>query len=357
LDRRLNPHAPRRYLNYSCSGVRKRVLNQAGASKGKQCIEQTQREFFRKRHKYEPLEQSEATIQDGIFEKLEASSIRRKKFDFDQIEPISLQKAPPLFNGCSQNRPVSPKPIASQPSNRKYGHPELLKSQSLPSSSMRMDETVQVAALAIQHPPKICNPSKLAVPTSISTLLKVEETKPIQKQRDSPLGKPIAYQKPTASQPSNRKYGHPELLKLQSLPSSSMRMDEPVQVASLAIQHPPKMCNPPKQNLKLAVPTSLSMPQDFKAKDATFLEAPASSNFIENVSKMKGNIIEVKISGGEKKPKTFIDASTQCASEQEVISLKLDNPHQKFGLQLLANYSQMPRSVQHLLSKFFSEQF
>jgi hypothetical protein len=140
-------------------------------------------------------------------------------------------------------------------------------------------------------------------------------------------------------------------LKLQSLPSSSMGMDEPVQAAALAIQHTPKICNPSKQNLKLAVPASLSMPQDLKAKDAIFLEAPTSSNFIENVSKMKSTIIEDKISGGEKKPKIFIDASTQCVSEQEVLSLKLDNPHQKFGLQLPANYSQMPRSVQHLLSK------
>jgi hypothetical protein len=336
--------------NNSFSGIRKRVLNHAGASKGKQSIEQIQREFFRKRQKDEELQHSEATMQDSVFEKLEASSLGRKRIHFDQRDPVLLQKQThvdsSILSDCSRNRPVALQPIAIQPTARKDGKPDTSKLTGLRSSAIDMDELIQIAAPASHHSPQICNPSSPAFPSASCKQLVDDETQTIQTQRHGPIGKLIAYKKSIASQISAPKEGKPDTSKLTGLRSSAIDMDELIQIAAPASHHSPQICNPSSP----AFPSALSMDEDGQRKDQMFLAPLLSCNF--DIQKPQGAITtdETKKSGTDKKP---TDARTHCASEPDVLSFQLENPYQTFDLQLPANYSQMPRTVQYLLSTFF----
>ena len=130
-----------------------------------------QREFFRKRQKGEQLQYAEATIQDSIFEKLEASSVGKKSFDFAQHKISLLQKRSHVssnLNGHSQSRPAMQKPIAPQPPTRKNGKAEFPDLQGLRPSASEMDEHIQTAAHTTQHTPQKCNPSKSAMSSELS---------------------------------------------------------------------------------------------------------------------------------------------------------------------------------------------
>ena len=123
-------------------GVRKRVLNQSGAAKGKQSIEQMQRDFFRKKPKDAAVEQAEATVHDIVFEKLELS-VNRNLPSKSLLNNQQLRREAHLEGKAAAHASISRvsseiqrslplgKPIAAQPFARKRDEPsqQVLESQ------------------------------------------------------------------------------------------------------------------------------------------------------------------------------------------------------------------------------------
>jgi hypothetical protein len=115
-------------------GVRKRVLNQSGGAKGKQSIEQMQRDFFRKKPKDAAVEQVEATVQDTFFEKLELS-VNRNLPSKSSLNNQQLRRETHLEGKAAAHASISRisseiqrslplgKPIAAQPLARKRDEP------------------------------------------------------------------------------------------------------------------------------------------------------------------------------------------------------------------------------------------
>jgi hypothetical protein len=327
------------------SGVRKRVLNQAGATKGKQGIEQMQREFFRKRQKYEAVEQSEATVQDTIFEKLESVAIRRKIEDHSfQNEPNAQMKSDVQTSILSSrsrldlNMPLG-KPFTPQSTLRKDEYPAPLKSQSLRLNSMKMD------AHAVLHEPNTSFPNKPTVSlTSKLPIPEFNDRKNSQAIQDWPLGKPIAYVKPISSTPAVRKVEQPPIpLKSLVLGLGSIQMDIPVKPSSPAMQQ--EYSNPSKCAIPLSLLTNA---QSNEVK--TNAVSSASPCVVNDGSTTQHIIVDDNIEMRRNKiPKFFNDASTQCVSEPE---MPQDLSHQTADYQLPANYSQLPRTGQYLWSQW-----
>ncbi len=297
-----------------------------------------QREFFRKRQKDEPFQHIEATVQDGIFEKLESESIRRKKNDLIQCEPNLMAKAS-VAKVCSQTRPNLPlgKSIASQSASRKEEHRTPFTQQGYGSglNSIDLKLPFEAAASAMHSSQKINDFTMSKGPLTTSSAPRHDETKGMQTRPDLPLGKPIAYQKPTATVQPTRAFGpndeHLTLSKPQSLRMSSIDVD---------IELPFQSAVPAMRNVTPASDSSKSK-----------ISLTASSALQDDDTKFKNmSALTASLHISEKKPKMFIDASTQCGFVPDFSGLKFDNSYQTLDYQLPANYSQLPRLWQYMLS-------
>jgi hypothetical protein len=335
-----------RELQYA--GVRKRVLNQAGASKGKQGVEQMQREFFRKRQKDEPLHHSEATVQDSIFEKLESMSNLRKNNEHvpNLMAKATAQSA--TSQVCNQTRPNLPlgKPITFQSIARKEEHPTPLKpGLKLKSNSANLEVPIQHAAPVMQHTKK---PDKL---------LQDDETRGMQIRRNRQNEKPTPDQKPIVSQPAARKNEQPThqpqltLLKLQSfgLNSTDLHFKKPFQNAASAVQHIHKSSN--SSTYKVSSSTISALQHD-ERRPADRLATATSLCIISDISEVEQNNFEDNTGKHSTVKNVFIDASTQCVFEPEFSGLEIENPYHSLHYKLPAAYSKLPRLWQYLLSQY-----
>ncbi len=311
-----------------------------------------QREFFRKRPKDEQSKNAETTIQDSIFEKLEASSKNLELFHHEtNVLPQKLHSNSTILSSCIQSRPLMQQLIAPKLSARKIGQPEMSMSQGVRPSATDADELVKIAAPWIHDTPQRGNFSMPVMSTMLSMQLRDDETKTAPTRRDGPLGKPIIYRKSITSHLSSRKCKKTSEPKLNCIISSTTEMEECVQVSAPAMHYVPQRRDPNPS--KCANSSALSMPQDCRSQDQMISpSSPLSFHFDipKDQSTVSANATKTSRYCGDKKPRTFIDVSTRCAPETEVLSLKFDNPYQTFALQLPANYSQMPRSGQYILS-------
>ena len=319
-----------------------------------------QREFFRKRQKDESFQHFEATVQDSIFEKLESESMRRKKNELIQCEPNLMAKAS-VTKVCSQTRPNLPlgKSVASQPDSRKKEHPTPLKPQGygVGVNSIDLKSPFQAAASSMQCTQKIDNFFKSKVPLTTLSALPHDETQGMQTRRDRPLGKPIAHQKPIATaQPTRATRPNDEhltLSKSQGLRMSSMDFDiqVPFQPAAPSMLNVLHVSNSSKSKIYV---TPSSVPQDNDTKSTNISALSASLHINGDVSKPQDTIFEdinTKIKkSSDKKPNVFIDASTQCGFAPDFSGLKFENSYQTLEYQLPANFSQLPRLLQHIMS-------
>jgi hypothetical protein len=294
-------------------------------------MEQTQREYFRKKQADESYHLSEATIQDSIFEKLESLSVLRNKNEqFQQVvlhEPKLKAKNEvqhPVSKLCSQIIPkLHGTPIASEP---RKGH--IAK-----ENSIGVKVPFNHTASEMLHTQQANNASKFKVSLQTARAVLDDETLGNQTRRGwpqgkplvQPIGKPIAHQKPIISQPTSRETEHPAPSKSLSLRLHSM--DSDVQTASHAMRHSHKFSHHSDSKVP---PTTLSLKQDL-------CDCYVSKDEHKNVEKRK----------------VFTDASTQCGFEPQVSRLKFDNPNETLDYKLPANCSQLhTRLGQYLLSQY-----
>jgi hypothetical protein len=304
-------------------------------------MEQTQREYFRKKQTDESYHLSEATVQDSIFEKLESlSALRNKNEQFKQTvqhEPKLKAKNEvrhPVSKLCSPNIPkLHGTPVASEPRKGEHMAKE---------NSIGVKVPFNHTASDMLHTHQANNASKFKV--SLQTARAVLDDEPLGNQTRrgrpqgkplvQPLGKPIAHQKPIMSQPTSRETEHPAPSKSLSLKLHSA--DSDVQTASHAMRHSHKFSHHSDSKVP---PTTLSLKQDL-------WDYYASKDVHKNAEN------HAKMSTGTE-PKVFTHASTQCGFEPQISRLKFDNPNETLDYKLPSTCSQLrTRLGQYLLSQY-----
>jgi hypothetical protein len=330
-------------------GVRKRILNQAGGVKGKQSIEQMQRDFFRKRQNDEAIEHTEVTVQDALFEKLEFTAQKKLPSNLLLNKPhVMREMREPNLAGKAAAQTSFSRISSEAQRNWPLGEPII------------NDETIEQAEVTVQD--ALFEKLEFTANKKLSSNLMLNKSQQVitrepnlagklaaqtcEAQRNLPLGKPII------AQTAVWKRDEPSQLKSQGFykMTSDKKSNGSAQLTTI---EPP---NFPKVFISLPKPpvsmTSQShIPHGDERKSMKLLAA-SSSHISEDVSKILHTIIEDSSSD---KKRNFCDSSiqTECFSQPELPRLQLHNPTQSFELNLPTNFSGLPPRGQYLFSQFF----